>query len=190
MGEACRESCAGAGVRVRRGEPCMRCTAAVHVQSSGHALRTARGRGAVASGARLRLGCCAVLVGAADEHRVVAARAAVARVAVRAQHAADDVAQVRHVVHVGQRARDQNVALACVRRVRLRCRTAAQRSRHTGGTLSHGTDEGLWSWRAASIRTASALQTALPPPSGPAAAISLFTVVMWKQCMHTWLANA
>lgn len=42
----------------------------------------------------------AVLVGAADEEHVVAPEAAVARVRVGAEHAADEVAQVRHVAHV------------------------------------------------------------------------------------------
>lgn len=55
------------------------------------------------------LGGRAVLVGAADEEHVVAPEAAVARVDVGAQHAPDQVAQVRHVVHVRQRARHQHV---------------------------------------------------------------------------------
>lgn len=57
----------------------------------------------------LGLGGRAVLVGAADEEDVVASEAAVARVGVGAEHAADKVAQVRHVVHVRQSARHQHV---------------------------------------------------------------------------------
>ncbi len=61
------------------------------------------------------LGLCGgpVLIGTADVDAVVAPGSAVARVAVRAQHAANDVSQVGHVVHIRQRARDQNVPLAC-----------------------------------------------------------------------------
>ncbi|PVH32034.1 hypothetical protein PAHAL_9G297800 [Panicum hallii] len=55
------------------------------------------------------LGGGAVFVGAADEEHVVAPEAAVARVHVGAEHAADEVAQVRHVVHVRQRAGHQHV---------------------------------------------------------------------------------
>ena len=63
--------------------------------------------------AHLGLGGGAVLVGAADVDAAVAAGACEARVAVGAEHAAHNVAQVGHVVHVWQRAGDQDVALAC-----------------------------------------------------------------------------
>ena len=52
---------------------------------------------------RTRLRGCAILVRAADEQRVQTAFTAVARVRVGAQHTADEVAQVRHVVHVRKR---------------------------------------------------------------------------------------
>lgn len=64
---------------------------------------------------RLGLSRGAVLVGAADEDRVVAAGAAVPRVHVRGEHAADDVAEVGHVVDVGQRGGDEDVAGAWLR---------------------------------------------------------------------------
>jgi hypothetical protein len=48
----------------------------------------------------------AIFICAADEDGVVAPAAAVARVAVRGQNAADDVAQVGHVVDIWQRAGD------------------------------------------------------------------------------------
>ena len=53
--------------------------------------------------ARLGLCGCPVLVSAADVDGVVASGPAVARIAVSTEHAADDVTQVRHIIHVGQR---------------------------------------------------------------------------------------
>ena len=63
---------------------------------------------------RLRTGLRsgAILVRAADEERVESALATVASVHVGAQHAADQVAQVRDVVHVGQGGGDEDVLLA------------------------------------------------------------------------------
>ena len=54
-----------------------------------------------------------ILVCAADVNSVEAPQAAEAGVAVGAQHAADDVAEVRHIVDVRQRACDQDVLLPC-----------------------------------------------------------------------------
>ena len=62
----------------------------------------------------------AVLVRAADVQNVVAPRTAVPRVHVRAQHAADDVAEVRHVVNIRQRGGDEHVPLRWPRQRRLR----------------------------------------------------------------------
>lgn len=61
---------------------------------------------------RLGLRRRAVLVRAADVERRPVAQLAEARVDVGAQHAAHDVAQVRHVVHVRQGAGDEHVLLA------------------------------------------------------------------------------
>ncbi len=54
---------------------------------------------------------CTVLICTADEERVVASRAAEARVAVCAQHAPDDVPQMGNIVYVRQCACYQNVPL-------------------------------------------------------------------------------
>jgi len=108
--------------------------------------------------------------------------------------AADDVAQVRHVVHVGQRARDQDVALACVRRGRcvaaLRCRGRATLAAHSRTVLMRG----LGSWMAASACDALVLGPALLSAERSrcrhlADHCSLFTA-LGKPCMHVWLANA
>jgi hypothetical protein len=61
------------------------------------------------------LGFCssAILISTAHVDTVVPPDAAVARVHVSAQHAANDVAQVRNIVDVGQGAGDQDVSFAC-----------------------------------------------------------------------------
>lgn len=50
--------------------------------------------------------CCPVFISAAYKYAVVTPCAAVPSVAIRTQHATDDVAQVRDVVDVGKSARD------------------------------------------------------------------------------------
>ena len=67
-------------------------------------------------GLRARLGRRPVLVGSADVQRVQPALAAVPREDVRAEHAANQIAQVRNIVHVGQCRRDQNVLLSRYRK--------------------------------------------------------------------------
>ena len=58
------------------------------------------------------LGLCGspVLIRAAHVDAVVPARLAVASVAVSAEHAADDVPKMGHIVDIGQGAGDQNVS--------------------------------------------------------------------------------
>lgn len=63
-------------------------------------------------GERLRLGGRAVLVGAANVQGVVAGHARVPGEDVARQHAADDVAEMRHIVDVRQRRGDQHVLAA------------------------------------------------------------------------------
>jgi hypothetical protein len=60
----------------------------------------------------LGLGGRPVLIGPAHVHGVVPARAREPRVTIRGQHAADDVAQVGHVVDVGQGRGDEEVPSA------------------------------------------------------------------------------
>ena len=60
---------------------------------------------------RARLGRRAVLVRAAHVQRVQPALPAEPREHVRAQHAADQIAQVRNIVHVRQCRRDQDIPL-------------------------------------------------------------------------------
>ena len=69
------------------------------------------------------LGLCGgtVLISTAHKDAVVAPGPAVAAVAVRAEHAADDVAQVGHIVHVRQRGGDEDVALPMHRQLGHRC---------------------------------------------------------------------
>ena len=57
------------------------------------------------------LGLCGspVLICAAHVDAVVAARLAVAGIAVCAEHAADDVPKVGHIVDIGQSAGDENI---------------------------------------------------------------------------------
>ena len=64
---------------------------------------------------RAHLSFCssAIFIGAAHEDAVVPPAAAVARVHISAQHTANDVAQVRNIVDVGQGAGDQDVPFAC-----------------------------------------------------------------------------
>lgn len=70
----------------------------------------------------LGLGGRPVLVGAAYVDRVVPPEAAVPGENVGAEHAADDVAEVRDVVDVGQRAGDEYVAATGDRKLRRRRR--------------------------------------------------------------------
>lgn len=70
----------------------------------------------------LGLGGRPVLVGAAYVDRVVPPKPAVPREHVGAEHAADDVPEVRDVVDVGQRAGDEYVAAAGDRKLRRRRR--------------------------------------------------------------------
>jgi len=70
----------------------------------------------------LGLGGRPVLVGAAYVDRVVPPQPAVPRKHVSAEHAADDVPEVRDVVDVGQRAGDEYVAAAGDRKLRWRWR--------------------------------------------------------------------
>lgn len=84
---------------------------------------------------RLGLGRRAVLVGAADEDGVVAAGTAVPRVHVRREHAADDVSEVGHIVDVGQRGGDEDVAGAGLRQPRRRSRHGSRRALGGGRDL-------------------------------------------------------
>ena len=61
------------------------------------------------------LGLCgsAVLISAAHEDGIVASRAAEASITVRTEHRAHNVAQMRHIIDVGQGTRDQDVTLVC-----------------------------------------------------------------------------
>lgn len=70
----------------------------------------------------LGLGGRPVLVSAAYVDRVVAPQPAVPREHVGAEHASDDVREVRDVVDVGQRAGDEYVAAAGDRKLRRRRR--------------------------------------------------------------------
>ena len=62
------------------------------------------------------LGFCGspILVCAAHIDAVVAPAAAVARIHISAQHAANDVSQMRHIVDIWQGAGDQDVPFACM----------------------------------------------------------------------------
>ena len=57
----------------------------------------------------LRLCGSPVLICAAHVDAIVAAGFAVARIAIRAEHAANDVPEVGHIVNIGQSAGDQDV---------------------------------------------------------------------------------
>lgn len=120
-------------VTVCRTQPNTTCTRAHQAHMHAHIGSQAAAR--LSSSSHLGFSCCAVLVCPAHKDGVVAPAAAVACVAVSAQHAADDVAQVRHVVHVWQGAGD----LQCggsgfnhMRRLWVHARMAVTRS-HTCG---------------------------------------------------------
>ena len=81
----------------------------------------------------------AVLIRAAHVHAVHAALAAETSVHIRRQHAADEVAQVRHVVDVWQRRRDEHVALALHRQ-----HLAARRRPPLAWRLGHRGRHVLW----------------------------------------------
>mmetsp|Transcript_24631 Transcript_24631/g.66990 ORF Transcript_24631/g.66990 Transcript_24631/m.66990 type:complete len:386 (+) Transcript_24631:1586-2743(+) len=87
---------------------------------------------------RLDLGGGAVLVRAAHVDHVGATLAHVARVHIRREHAPDDVAQVRHVVHVGQRRRDEDVTCTAPRQPHARRRRGPGLARSRGGEARGG----------------------------------------------------
>ena len=93
------------------------------------------------SAAHLGLSGCPIFICATDVDAVVTPAVAEAGVAVGAEHAADDVAQVGHIVHIGQGAGDHHVALPCT--------STADRwsARLMLPTVRHMTDmlQGAWS---------------------------------------------
>src|SRR5262245_11664253 len=84
------------------------------------------------------LGRGAVLVGAADEQHLVAELAAEARVHVRRQQRADEIAEMLDAVDVGQRTGDQNLAHDT---------SVRERERLTRIEKPFRAAEGLGSWR-------------------------------------------
>ena len=56
---------------------------------------------------------CPIFICTADIDAIIASRSAESGVTVCAEHAANDVAQMRYIVHIGQRAGNENVSLPC-----------------------------------------------------------------------------
>ena len=68
----------------------------------------------VYAGAYLGFSGCAILISATHVDAVVPSAAAVACIHISTQHTSNDVAQMGHVVHIGQGTCDENIPLPCI----------------------------------------------------------------------------